>query len=141
TYQRENGLTGTITLQDAATFPLSSIGSITDIRGNIAIADYILSIDPISAKIGGEIIALNGTVDISDPARPRLNLRTTAQNLPLLRQPRLILRAESIDVAIVTDNEDVTSIEGKILMAESFLLVDFNDLRSSTTSADNPPPF
>lgn len=141
TYDGSDGLTGLATLRDAATFPLPSIGAVTNIRSDITITNHILNLESLTARIGGETLRLSGTIDIHNPDSPRLNLHATAQNLPLLRSPGLIMRAEDIDIHITTGEDDLTAISGTVRMAESFLLVDFNDLRASTTSADNPPPF
>ncbi len=140
-FNTEQGLTGTATVRDVATFPLPSIGTVSNINTSITIDNHILSVDAFNATIGGQTLGITGTVDLKDLPLPRYDLHATARQLPLLRSPGLIMRAEDIAIHIVTGGDDITTVSGTIHMAESFLLVDFNDLRATTTSADNPPPF
>jgi translocation and assembly module TamB len=79
------------------------------------------------AKLGGEPVTLDGSLTLVPGAAPRLALGLKGANLPLVRNPGLIVRND-LDLRATTDGAGTTRLTGTVTLRDSLVLANFNDL-------------
>jgi translocation and assembly module TamB len=140
-------LAGEILLTGATTEPLGQFGAIRDINAQIVLQDRSLDLKQLSATIGGQPIHAAGTADLSDldwlqGALPPFSLKLNGQNLPLVREPKVIIRAD-LDITIVHTKTNQPVIAGLVTLRNSFYVSDLESLFPGTVTkpSERPPWF
>ena len=136
---------GGILLAGASTRPLPSLGPIDDLSSHLRIEGRSLEVKTFSGSLGGEPFGLTGNIDLAvrhpQTGLPRIALRLHGQDLPLARQPGLILRSD-LDVAITSQTNGQALVSGLARVRDSVFLSDLRELIA--TKAAQPrqrPPF
>ncbi len=138
-------LRGTIVIADIETRPLPKIGVIQGIGGQISLNRKKIDLQKLQAVIGGETMAIAGRVDISqtnlDRGYPATDLRITGKNLPLARNPDVILRSD-LDLTVRNGTNWTPVIAGTATLRDSFLLRDIQALvPGRVTRPSRRPPY
>ncbi|MDP0495870.1 MAG: translocation/assembly module TamB domain-containing protein [Verrucomicrobiota bacterium JB024] len=118
---------GELAVVGVETMPLPQIGSVTGIEARMAVKQTRLEITRASAQIGGQELAVTGTVDVEDMEQPRFDLAIKGEQVPFVRSPGLIVRG-SPDLTLRTDESGVTTLGGAVGLDESFFTLDLTAL-------------
>ncbi len=127
---------GELDVRDVETMPLPKLGSLAGISARMKLAGHTLTVDNASALVGGRELTITGDVDIADPYAPVFDLALTGDNVPFVRAPGLIIRG-SPDLTLKTNDEQITTLAGKVQLNESFYTVDLASLGQSNDSDPN----
>jgi len=136
-------LSGELHLTDAASRPLPPFGALQEIKGDLTFADRTITVQNLTATLGGEPVALTGSATLVPGGAPRLALGLKGKNLPLVRNTGLLLRTD-VDLRANTAAAGVTRLDGAVdvrdcLMLASLSLKDL--LPSGTRGVPRPPPY
>lgn len=136
---------GKLVVTNAATRPLGPLGVAQDAQAVITFAGEEIRIDRLGALLGGEPIFLSGVIDLgktnSANHLPVFALKVRGENVPLARQPEVILRSD-LDISLVNSNAAEPLISGTVNLRESFYLGDITQLIPGNVSAPGKrPPF
>ncbi len=118
---------GELHLADAATRPLPPFGTLQEINADLALDERTLTIRSLTAKLGSEPVALDGSITFVPDAPPRLSLGLKGANLPLVRNTGLLVRSD-LDLHAKTDSAGLTRLTGRITLRDSLVLANFNTL-------------
>jgi translocation and assembly module TamB len=122
-------LDGEVIVRDAATRPILPLGPVQDIAARIGFENQIIQVQQLSGLVGGETAIISGTVDLGQirpiTGLPFIHLKVNGENLPLSRQPDLILRSD-LDLLISNAEDSPPVISGTVNLRDSFY---FSDLR------------
>jgi len=116
---------GELHLIDAATRPLAPFGSLQAINADLLLADHLITVRTLTAKLAGEPVTLDGSVTLVPGAAPRLALALKGQNLPLVRNTGLLLRSD-LDLRANTDAAGVTRLSGTVNVRDCLVLANVN---------------
>jgi translocation and assembly module TamB len=124
-------LQGELNIADAALRPFLPVGSVQDIQAAILFQGDHVQIRTLSGLVGGEPIAVEGRADLSkqQPATgwPLFSLKVRGANVPLVREPELIVRSDlAIDISNLSSEMPLVS--GVINLRDSFFLSDLSML-------------
>lgn len=137
-------LGGSLSVRDAISRPLGPLGILHNIQAEIALDGRQIAVREISAHAAGQPVILQGTADLNELDRPKLNLTMKGKNLPFARQAGLLVRGD-LDLQVVTDPENNTVIRGRTRLRDSLFLSDVRALipRGGPRSAParRPPYF
>jgi len=136
-------LAGELHVTDAASRPLPPYGTLQEIQADLALADHTITVQKLTATLGGEPVALTGNITLGPDGSPRLALNLTGKNLPLVRNTGLLLRTD-IDLRATTDAAGVTRLGGTVDVRDCLLLASLNLrdlLPSGTRGVLRPPPY
>ncbi|QYY35376.1 translocation/assembly module TamB domain-containing protein [Ruficoccus sp. ZRK36] len=118
---------GQLNVEGVETMPLPQLGSVTGIQAQMQLVQTRLNITRASAQLGGQELAITGTIDVESLEQPRFDLAIKGEQIPFVRSPGLILRG-SPDLTVVTDDEDITTVAGSVKLDESFFTIDLTSL-------------
>lgn len=134
---------GELHLTDAASRPLPPFGTLQAIQADLSFANRTLTVNKLTATLGGEAIAVEGSVTLGPDGPPRLALSLKGKNLPLVRNTGLLLRTD-VDLYARTDAAGVTSLGGTVAVRDCLMLASLS-LRSllptGTRGVLRPPPY
>jgi len=116
---------GELHLTDAATRPITALGSFQDIKADLTLADRIITVQALTAKLGGEPVTLDGTVTLVPGGPPRLALALKGTHLPLVRNTGLLLRSD-VDLRAHTDAAGLTRLTGTLTVRDCLVLANLN---------------
>jgi translocation and assembly module TamB len=116
---------GELHLTDAATRPLAPFGALQNINADLVLANRLVTIGTLTAKLGGEPVTLEGRVILVPGASPRLALGLKGKNLPLVRNTGLLLRSD-LDLRADTDAAGVTRLSGALAIRDCLVLANIN---------------
>jgi translocation and assembly module TamB len=119
---------GELHLTDAASRPLSPFGTLQEIKADLVLADRTVTLHTLTAKLGGEPVALEGSATLAPGGAPRLALSLKGKNLPLVRNTGLLLRVD-LDLQANTDAAGVTRLGGTVEVRDCLMLASLS-LRS-----------
>jgi translocation and assembly module TamB len=118
---------GSVRLEHAATRPIAALGSVQDLEAQLRVRGRAVQFETFTGQIGGEPFSITGTVDFAHPdaatGLPRLNLHILGQNLPLAREPELIVRSD-LNLSISNQTNGPTLVSGTAHLRDSVLLSD-----------------
>jgi translocation and assembly module TamB len=124
-------LAGELRIDGAATRPLVPLGRLQDINARLGFIDRGLQIQNFTGLLGGEPVTLSGKIDLGDrnleTGLPLLDLKLRGQNVPLVRQPELILRSD-LDLRIANATNKPAVVSGTINLRDSVYLSDLKPL-------------
>ncbi|MDP2138962.1 MAG: translocation/assembly module TamB domain-containing protein [Candidatus Didemnitutus sp.] len=118
---------GELHLIDVASRPLHPFGTLQEINADLTLADRTLTVQRLTAKLGGEPVTIDGRVEFSPGAAPRLNLGLRAVNLPLVRSTGLLVRND-LDLQARTDSAGVTRLTGTVTLRDCLVLASLDQL-------------
>lgn len=131
-YAPRSGLTGSLALRDAASRPLGPLGVLQSVSADVRFAGRMLTLDRVSARMGGQSLTLEGTADIPDRAhpRPRMDVTLRGENLPFIRRMGLLLRGD-LALRLKADDGERPTISGTVRLRDSLFLSDLRSLLPS----------
>ncbi len=132
---------GEIVLAGAATRPIMPFGSIHDMRARILFEGREAVLEEFSARLGGQQLLVSGRVEVPDTMEPDFEFTITGNNLPLTRQPGLVIRGD-LDLLLRGSGDETPSITGGITMRESLVITDVRAMAPvSVATPERRPPF
>ncbi len=132
---------GEIVLTGAATRPIMPLGSVQDLRARILFEGREAVLEEFSGRLGGERLRLSGRVEIPDDLVPEFDFSITGNNLPLTRQPGLVIRGD-LDLRVRGGGEEIPSVTGNINMRESLVITELRAMAPvSVATPERRPPF
>lgn len=149
---RHGRLDGFLELHDAASRPLGPLGVLQEINAKVALHDRRIELREVSAKSGGQPVALTGTIELPDfiltggargPMIPRFDLALKGENLPFVRQTGTLIRGD-LDLALQTQgNSGGAKISGQVRLRDSLFLQDVRAFlpRGGGGGAARRPPY
>jgi translocation and assembly module TamB len=135
---------GSLRLDGAATRPLGPLGALQDVTARMSFAGRTLTIDSVNAQTGGRPVVLKGQATWPRDAALSLDLSLAGQNLPIVRQPGLLLRGD-VDLKVRTESDSATWVRGGVRLRDGLFLVDLKSLRPNlggrTAGPARRPPY
>lgn len=134
---------GELHLTDAASRPITALGSFQDINADLTLADRVITLKKMTARLGGEPVTLDGTVTLVPGGPPRLALALKGTNLPLVRNTGLLLRSD-VDLRATTDAAGLTRLSGALTVRDCLVLANLNLrtlLPSGRRGVTRQPPY
>ncbi len=132
---------GEVILEGAATRPIMPVGSMQDMRALIRFEDRTAILEEFSGRLGGERVRVAGRLSLPESLEPDFELTVRGNNLPLTRQPGLVIRGD-VDLAIRGNAEETASISGNINMRESLVITELRAMAPvSVATPERRPPF
>ncbi len=132
---------GELILEGAATRPIMPVGSIQDMRAHMRFEDRGVVLEEFSGRVGGERVRVAGRLSVPDSLEPDFELTVRGDNLPLTRQPGLIIRGD-VDLAIRGSKDETPSVTGRINMRESLVITELRAMAPvSVATPQRRPPF
>lgn len=135
-------MNGTLKLSDAATRPLGALGVLQEIQGEARLAGNIIEVRSLTARSGGQPVTLSGKIELPLNAAPKYDFTLKGENLPLVRQTGLLVRAD-VDLKLATASGDATTISGAVKLRDSMFLSDLRAFipRGGSGPTRRPPYF
>jgi translocation and assembly module TamB len=116
---------GELHLAGAETRPVAPFGALQDIQADLVLADRLVTVRTLTAKLGGEPVTLTGSVTLVPGAAPNLALGLQAKNLPVVRNTGLLLRTD-LDLRADTDAAGQTHLGGTATVRDCLVLANVN---------------
>lgn len=114
---------GTLRVRDAATRPLGGLGVLQEVQGELQLAGNTIVVRSLTARAGGQPVTVSGQVELPLKAAPKYDLALKGENLPLVRQTGLLVRAD-VDLKFITASSNVPAITGIVRLRDSMFLSD-----------------
>lgn len=134
---------GELHLSDAASRPLPPLGALHEIKADLTLADRTITVQTLTATLGGESIAVEGSATLVPGGFPHLALSLKGKNLPLVRNTGLLLRTD-VDLHASTDAAGVTLLGGIVEVRDCLILASLK-LRTLLPTGPRgvlrPPPY
>jgi translocation and assembly module TamB len=135
--------TGELHLTEAASRALGAVGALRDINGHLVFANRVITVQKLTATLGGEPVTLDGSVTLAPGVAPRLALGLKGTNLPLVRNTGLLLRTD-LDLHANTDAAGLTRLSGAVTVRDCLVLANINLqtlLPSGRRGVTRQPPY
>jgi len=135
--------TGELHLKDAASRPLPPYGTLQEIQADLTFADRTITVQKLTATLGGEPVTLTGNATLGPGGTPHFALNLQGKNLPLVRNTGLLLRLD-VDLHANTGAAGVTTLGGTVAVRDCLMLASLNLrdlLPSGTRGVMRPPPY
>ena len=138
-------LSGFLLATNINTRPLPSVGVVEDISVRLELEGRKVRLQELSAMLGGETVVLRGTIDLAEEqlarAYPGIDISIQGTNLPLARNPDVILRSD-LDLKISNATTNPPVISGDVNLHDSVLLQDIATLvPGGVASPSKRPPY
>ncbi len=122
---------GRVEVRDVETRPLPKIGVVQEITADVVLSGKTVQIENLSGVFGGETLSIGGKVDLSAESvakgYPNLDFSIKGYNVPLARNPDVILRSD-LDLQVKNGTNRIPVISGTATLRDSFLLRDIATL-------------
>ncbi len=118
---------GTAKLRGAASRPLGPLGVFQEIEADVALHGRDVEVRSLQAQSGGQPVTLTGKVQLPVGGAPKFDLALKGENLPLVRQTGLLVRAD-LDLKLATQSDGVPEISGSAKLRDSVFLSDVRAL-------------
>lgn len=137
--------TGQVRLQNLSTRPLPHVGVVENVGVNLVLSNRVVHLPLLRADVGGETLRVKGVIDLApkfiEAGFPAVNLTITGQNIPLARNPDVILRSD-LDLEVITQATNRPVVRGLATLRESVLMRDIDTLAPGrVTKPRRRPPF
>ena len=136
-------INGSLTLTDAGTQPLGTMGAFLDVNAQLKLANRRLAIQNCSGFLGGGLLNVEGGADLEMPQEgklPKFEFKVNGSNVPLVRQPDVIVRSD-VNL-VITNSGPEPVVSGNVILKNSFYLKDLADLIPGEVSTpDQRPPY
>jgi translocation and assembly module TamB len=134
-------LDGLLTLKNAATRPIMPLGAIRDGTARVVFRERTAYLEEISAAIGGERVALTGRIDLPFEQPLAFNVAMKGSNLPLARQPGVVIRGD-LDLLARSEGGAVPTLSGRVDLRDSFYVAHLRLMPGGgVATPDRRPPF
>lgn len=138
-------LEGTVVAREIETRPLKKIGVIQGIEARLKLNAREIEVQNLSGVIGGQRLGIEGEIDLAEEhlakGYPEVDLRIRGQNVPLARNPDVILRSD-LDLRVTNGTNMQPMIQGSVNLQDSFLLRDIATLvPGRVATPERRPPF
>lgn len=135
-------MAGAVKLQGAVSRPLGPLGVLQEIQAEVLLSGRSVEVKSLTAQSGGQPVTLTGTIQVPLGAAPKYDLALKGENLPLVRQTGLLLRAD-LDLKFATQGDGVPAVNGAVKLRESVFLSDIRALipRGRSGGPSRRPPF
>lgn len=138
---RDAGVFGFLNVDDAVTRPLLPLGVIEEASARVRFEGRAAEIEAIRATIGGEEALVTGRVALPIEQDFSFDVRVQGGNLPLARQPGLIVRGD-LDLHVRGTADDETTISGDVRLRESFYIAHLRLMPAGAVATpERRPPF
>jgi len=133
---------GFVKLQGAASRRLGPLGVLQDIEAEVVLNGRSVEVRSLTAQSGGQPVTLTGAIRLPLGAAPTYDLALKGENLPLVRQTGLLLRAD-LDLKLVTQGDAVPAVTGAVRLRDSVFLSDIRALipRGRSGAPSRRPPY
>ena len=133
---------GSLNLRGAATRPLGPLGVLQEVQAELVFTGRELELRTVQASMGGQPVRLTGRAALNERGPPKLDLRLTGNNLPLVRNTELLLRAD-LDLAVTSDERGDGRVTGNVRLRDSLFLAELQDFvtRGGGNRASSRPPY
>ena len=122
---------GELRIRDVETRPLPRIGVVQQIEADLLFRGKEVHFENVSGVFGGERLSLGGKVDLSAESvakgYPDLNFTIAGYNVPLARNPDVILRSD-LNLRVTNGPNRIPVVSGTANLRDSFLLRDISTL-------------
>ncbi|MGZ8900307.1 MAG: translocation/assembly module TamB domain-containing protein, partial [Limisphaerales bacterium] len=122
---------GEVRVREVETRPLPKIGVVQEIEADVTLRGKEVRIGNLSGVFGGERLSLGGKIDLSEESvakgYPDLDFSVVGYNVPLARNPDVILRSD-LNVRITNGVNRIPVVSGTAKLRDSFLLRDISTL-------------
>ncbi|MGN6387573.1 MAG: translocation/assembly module TamB domain-containing protein [Verrucomicrobiota bacterium] len=144
-YGPGRNLSGGLSIVDVETRPIPKIGVIQNIGAQIKLQGQMIHLADLQGLIGGEALRMAGDVNIASSnlnrGYPLVNLTIQGNNIPLARNPDIILRSD-LDLTVRNGTNMIPVIAGAAHLRDSFLLRDIQTLAPGrVTKPSRRPPY
>lgn len=139
-------LDGALVMTNVATRPLMPIGAVQDVSARLQFAEQRVQLENFTGFLGGAPLVVSGSVDLAhqnpESELPQFDFKIRGDNIPLARQPELILRSD-LDLRISNLTNSVPVVGGTVRLRDSFFLADLKLLIPGRVAAPRrrPPYF
>jgi translocation and assembly module TamB len=141
TLHGEQAVDGFIRLRDATSKPLGPLGVLQEIAADIRFSKRTANFTAVTARMGGQLVTLQGTAELPPGKQPLLDLSLRGENLPFVRKAGLLVRGD-LDLKLVSDATGASAIRGNVRMRDSLFLADVRSfLPSGARGVENRPPY
>jgi len=133
---------GRLEIIGAATRPLGSLGAVQEIAAEIGFAGRRAEFRRFTATIGGEPVSLDGEIELPESGEPRVNVALRGQNIPLARQPGLVVRGD-LNLKATTPDDGPTRLSGTLQLRDSLYVANLRSLvpGEKRSGPARPPPY
>ncbi len=137
---------GQLSVTNARTHPIESIGPIRNIQLLARLDGRQLRLENASGEIGGQRVNVDGNMELNEQlwhtnGIPRFQVHLSGTNVPLARNPSVLLRAD-VDLAATNSGTEIPTVSGKVKLRDSLFLADLRTLvPQHTASARVRPPY
>lgn len=145
--ERGGNLRGELSVRDARTFPLESVGPVRNIQATARLDGQTLRLEKASGEVGGQRVNVDGSVELNEQmfrtnALPPFQVHLSGTNVPLARNPSVLLRAD-LDLAATNSSTETPVVAGTVTLRNSLFLADLQSLvpRRSASPRQRPPYF
>jgi translocation and assembly module TamB len=144
--ERGGNLRGEFSIRNARTYPLESIGPVRNIQALARLDGQTLRLERASAEVGGQRVNVNGSVQLNEQllgtnGLPPFQVHLTGTNVPLARNPSVLLRAD-LDLAVSNSSTETPLVSGTVTLTNSLFLADLKSLvPERTASPRQRPPY
>ena len=142
TIHGERAVVGFIRLQEGTSRPLGPLGVLQEINADIRFDKRTATFQAVTARMGGQVVTLQGTAELPLDQPPQLNLTLKGENLPFVRRSGLLVRGD-LDLQLLTPASNIPLIRGAVRLRDSLFLADVRDMIPSGAKgvAARPPYF
>ena len=144
--ERGGNLRGTLSVTNARTHPVESLGPIRNIQILARLDGRTLRLENASGEVGGERVNVDGTVQVDEKfwrakTLPLFQVHLNGTNIPLARNPTILLRA-NLDLTATNSGAGIPVVYGSVRLRDSLFLADLQALiPERTASARRRPPY
>jgi translocation and assembly module TamB len=145
--ERGGNLHGEVSIANARTHPLESIGPVRNIHARALLNGQTIRLENSFAEVGGQQINVEGSLQLNEQllrtnGLPQFQVHLTGTNVPLARNPNVLLRA-SLDLAVTNSGSEVPVISGTVNLTNSLYLADLHSLvpEHKASPRQRPPYF
>jgi translocation and assembly module TamB len=137
--------TGEVKGKGLSTRPLPHIGVVANISTELELSNRVVKIAFLRGDLGGETLTISGSLDVSSEflelGYPAANLKIRGNNIPLARNPDVILRSD-LDLEVITVATNRPLVTGVATLRDSVLMRDIDTLAPGrVTKPRRRPPF
>lgn len=140
----ERGITGVLNLQNLSTRAIFPFGALRDMSGELSFERSRAELSEFSGKIGRESIEADAWIDFTHYHDPDFEFKLSGQDIPLVRQAGIILRAD-LDLYGKKTGNEVATIGGNLNLRDGVFLMDVTSLFSGSSgggrSVSSRPPY
>lgn len=138
-------LDGGLIITGAASQPLATLGAFQDVHAQLKVIGRRLEIQTFTGFLGGGRVNVSGGAEFQQLVKlelPLVDIRVHADNIPLVREPDIILRSD-LDLTVSNQKRGEPVVSGLLNLRNSVYLRDLADLIPGQVSTPRrrPPYF